>query len=164
MSAEFFQIGEDHRSKTSIRAWEPGDGLYCSHRTNRAKTPCTAPVAVKKTVLKSGGSKWNPEVRTYNICGLHLAQAMTGLGGPGITAEADKAAREAVLAAHWDEYQAELAKRVDEKRMEGLSRLPHAIQEAIRNAEPAEPESEEPPINSDPTPVQAARNIEGAAS
>lgn len=134
MSAkEFYRLSEDHTSVTDIRAWEPGDGLFCSSRTSRSKVPCTVPVAVIRRKFKDGGRKWNPEIRNFNACEHHVANTLAEAGykNPGITTVADKEAREAILAAHWDEYQAELAKRIEAGKEAQLSKLPTALRDAI---------------------------------
>lgn len=137
MSTEYFRLGEDHRSTTDIRVWVPGDGLFCSSRTTRSKVPCTVPVAVVRRTLKDGGRRWNPEVRHSNACEHHVANilAEAGYSKPGITTDADKEAREAVLAAHWEEYQAELMRRVEAKRDEQLAKLPDSLREALAKVE-----------------------------
>lgn len=130
---EFYRLSDDSRTITEVRAWEPGDGLFCSSRSSRSKIACTVPVAVFRRTLKQGGGRWNPEVRHSNACEHHVANilAEAGYKKPGITTVADKEAREAVIAAHWDEYQAELTKRVEAAREEHLGKLPTALREAI---------------------------------
>lgn len=130
---EFYRLSEDSRSFTEVRAWEPGDGLFCSSRTVRSKIPCTVPVAVIRRTLKGGGARWNPEVRHSNACEHHVANVLAEAGykNPGITTVADKEAREAVVAAHWGEYQAELTKRIEAKKEEQLGKLPTSLREAI---------------------------------
>ena len=142
MSAkEFYRLSEDHRSFTDVRAWEPGDGLFCSSRTSRSKVPCSVPVAVIRRTSKGGSTKWNPEFRNSNACEHHVANVLAeaGYSRPGITTVADKEAKEAVLAAHWDEYQAELSKRIEAAREEQLGKLPTALREAIAALSDSEP-------------------------
>lgn len=138
MSGNEWYVIESSREKTvEIRAWQAGDGLMCSSRTARSKVSCGPPVVAMLT--RTIENRWNRgddpkyQIRRYLMCEHHVANTLSGAGYkvPGITTEADKEAREAVLAAHWDEYQSELARRVIQKREEQLSKLPDSLRQAI---------------------------------
>lgn len=87
--------------KIQIREWRPGDGLNCSFATRSTKrVPCGPPVAVQ-TTEHWPGQRYSRTVR-HVVCALHLP----GMVRPGeVVAEAEKAARERIAVAHWDEFQ-----------------------------------------------------------
>ena len=72
-------------------------------------------------------------IRLALVCEHHIANTLSGAGYrvAGITTEADKEAREAVLSAHWDEYQEELHRRVKEKKEAQMSKLPETLRAAF---------------------------------
>lgn len=134
---EWYVIESGSDKTVEMRAWQAGDGLMCSSRTARSKVSCGPPIAVLKTRTTTSRS-WSArdpqyQIRNYLMCEHHVANTLSGAGYkvPGITTEADKEAREAVLAAHWDEYQDELARRVIQKRDEQLAKLPDSLRQAI---------------------------------
>ncbi|MGP5014668.1 hypothetical protein ACTXJX_12700 [Glutamicibacter ardleyensis] len=141
-SQEWFEFPSDRRdTETLVRAWKPGDGMTCSHRTSRAKVSCGAPVALVKRVTTSIGYR-SPripevEVRRTVVCSHHVANVIKGAGYAitGITTDAEKEAREAVLAAHWEEYQKEFATRVKAKRDGYLEKLPESLRVAFEEIE-----------------------------
>lgn len=134
---EWFVLEETPARTVEIRAWMAGDGLSCSFRTARSKISCGAPVAVLKTVVSDRdwrrGGEDRKRVRTSLVCEHHIANTLSGAcyRVAGITTEADKEAREAILAAHWEEYQEELVRRVKEKKEAQLSKLPDSLREAF---------------------------------
>lgn len=138
---EFHRIGSDRWRDNEIAVWEPGDGLYCSNRNRSSKVECGAPVAIIRKILRRDNkyyvSKYDKEVITRNLCSHHLSQTLQELNGDQYTptTEADKEAKEYILAKYWDEYQAEFNRRVTEKREANLSALPDALRDAICNLE-----------------------------
>lgn len=141
---EFFSIGSDRQRDNEIAIWEPGDGLYCSNRRSGvSKVECGVPVAVIRKILRKSPyeyvSKYDREVITKNLCAHHLSQTLNELNGEMYTptTQADKEAKEFILAKYWDEYQSEFNRRVAEKIESNLASLPESIREAIRNLEGA---------------------------
>lgn len=97
-----------------IRDWEPGDGIRCRFAKRApANIPCGLPVRTR--ITKSGSRPGGP-VREWvtPMCANHAG------GQPGtLSAAADKAARERLIAAHYEEYlgylKDESARVVDER-------------------------------------------------
>jgi hypothetical protein len=96
----------------TFRAWRPGDGIRCTY-THRAADgiPCGPPVVVVTADLERVGRVVTR--RTTLLCSNHLVSrfAPGGQAMGQLTARRDREAREAVLAAHWEEYQVERDKR-----------------------------------------------------
>lgn len=133
---DWFVLHSSEEKTVEIQAWAAGDGLTCSHKNGRARVSCGAPVATMNTSTVEGG--WRPSgptrrIRTMVICEHHVANTLSGAGYriAGITTEADKEAREAIIAAHWDDYQIELHRRVAENREAQLSKLPESLRSAF---------------------------------
>jgi len=116
-------------SYSSIRAWQPGDGVTCS-RTRQAPrdAPCGRPVAVYTTPAETvrygrtlGTATRPPIERTFTVCANHIPGDLT----PGeASAKARKAAAEALIVAHWDEYQALIEKYVADAQATRYEALP----------------------------------------
>lgn len=128
-----YVVGDGYSSRT-IRAWVPGDGLVCSSAA-LAKNPsmrCGVPVAVIINERAARmGRQMNPISR--NVCALHLA-GQFGVNRGAMRAKADAAAREQVLAAHWDEYQAALDAACDAAEAELLAQIPEDLRALITEA------------------------------
>ena len=129
------QTSPYRKKRVEIKAWEPGDGLHCSSKNMARRLPCTAPVAVVRTIEpNSRGMQYPLEVRTRVVCRSHLA----GMAGKApLGADVEKRAREAVLAAHWDEYQAEIVKQRGIAEQTRLASLPDFLREAAEGADDA---------------------------
>lgn len=122
---------------TEIRIWEAGDGLMCTARKSN-KTPCGRPVAVQRSMHAASGAM-PASTRTRVICAHHLAELVTHrtrdkFHGASIKTAADKVAREAVIANHWDEYQEAYKNAVDEAQNSALSLLPETLREVARQS------------------------------
>lgn len=117
-----------------IREWRPGDGTHCAFARMQRKEPCGPPVAVQDT-LNLNPSSLPARIRR-NICAEHLAGQLTtdGKTRRDAIAKAEKVAREAVVAAHWDEYKAAYTAELDRQRDELLGAVPEAIRDVLRAA------------------------------
>jgi hypothetical protein len=129
--------------EVSIRAWEPGDGMNCRWAGFNKVHICEAPVAVIREDLgskmqydrRAGTAESRPVFRLSVTCSRHAAEAIRTFSGSqsdkcnttSITTEADKAARESVLAAHWTEYQEALAAQITKRRDNALDSLPTSL-------------------------------------
>lgn len=112
-----------------VTNWIPGDGLLCSAagKQRDSATRCSAPMAVHE----SWGSKWGTQrgVTRRVICGTHLADLVRYLTrevqhAPTVKVEAQRVAKEQVLAAHWDEYQDAVAAHMERIKDEAFVLLP----------------------------------------
>ncbi|MFB4320652.1 hypothetical protein [Actinomadura sp. 21ATH] len=104
-------------TQIEIREWQPGDGLACSW-ANRApsRIPCGPPVAVQVNRVHSG-TQFEKAYRRV-VCALHLPGSVQ----PGeVMVDAEKAARERLAVAHWDEYQALIAEEISRRVEEAYS-------------------------------------------
>lgn len=88
--------------ETVLRPWEPGDGLHCTFSSRASRNrPCGRPVAVRVSKYSNVHRRNVP--RNTVVCSYHLSEQVR----PGdLSLRAETAAREKVLAEHWDEYQA----------------------------------------------------------
>lgn len=134
MSA-WFNIGTDSLGREyAVRAWVPGDGLFCSRSNRNAKTPCTAPVATLRTTRHNA---WpTKETRHSVVCRNHVAKAVHDVTpGPSgdLNAQSEKAAKERVLAEHWDEYRAAFTAELAERRRQLWAALPEPLARAIQS-------------------------------
>jgi hypothetical protein len=98
---QVIDLGERYNSHRELRVWKPGDGLTCSFASRASRNrPCGPPVAVRHVV--SHPTSIRPRQHREVICAYHLSdQCSPG----GLSLEAETAAREKVIVAHWDEYQ-----------------------------------------------------------
>lgn len=86
------------------RSWQPGDGMRCSLANRAAEGfPCGPPVLTQVKQHVAVGRK--TAMKTTVICKNHVASRFIPGGLGVINAQAERKAREAVLASHWDEYQ-----------------------------------------------------------
>lgn len=126
----------------SYRAWKPGDGLLCNLHGRAARdVPCGPPVVSRVIEDKPAGrgARKRPEV----LCVNHLASRFIR-GGIGIlNAELDREAREAVLAAHWDEYLAERAKRRGQLHEQIAAAVPEEFRPLVREGLAAHEQAQE---------------------
>lgn len=127
--------------EVSIREWEPGDGLLCRWSAKSLAVPCGEPVAVvqrRRTDTSYRPGRYGKEVERFHhsvVCSLHAAEVVrqfvtdqTDARNPiGIVTEAQRIAREAVIAAHWDEYQRAVAANVEAAKDEALAHLPESF-------------------------------------
>ena len=127
---EQIPLGQKYYTQFTVRAWEPGDGLRCSYAKNAPRSrPCGRPVAVKigqdtRTVRAASS-------RHYVVCAYHLSTAIT----PGeMSAEAETAAREKVLAEHWDEYQQAIQEFMGPRVDEMIGTLPDGLKKLVIEA------------------------------
>lgn len=114
-----------------VREWRPGDGTDCSHRHYRRKLQCGAPVALLLTINPNPGP-YAPARVIRRVCASHLVQTAINdyrseWNMPAVRQRAEKAAREAVIAAHWDEYAAESEARIEQALAEQLAQLPEFV-------------------------------------
>ena len=96
--------------RTRVERWKPGDGICCSETNSTRATdrpPCGPPVAV----LSDAGSDHLYRVKRRVVCALHFPNA---LSAGDIATSSRKIATEAVVVAHWDEYQQRYQAAVDE--------------------------------------------------
>lgn len=131
--------GSKRPVSAQIRVWYPGDGLACAHTLKQRLVACSVPVAVIEVTSEERDYR-GPRitVRTAPVCKRHVAQAIRELDGEqnfNLIAEADKVARETVLAAHWDEYQSELQRARENLASEAVAALPEVLRDAIHSAE-----------------------------
>ena len=121
----------------SIRAWTPGDGLMCSSgRQGRTAVQCGVPVAV---IATGEGEKYQ-RARVRNVCAIHAATLVRQLmreqrAEATIKTDAQRIARERVLAAHWDEYQAAIDDAIFVEQEKAFAWLPDELREAILSNE-----------------------------
>lgn len=110
--------------------WQPGDGLHCSHAKKAPLgMPCGRPVATISKPFDVVGRR--STTRKYVVCAAHLP----GLEAPGqISARAVLAAKEQVLADHWEEYSALRDRLIQQFAEESLSNLPEELREIARRA------------------------------
>lgn len=118
--------------ETLVRAWEPGDGVSCSHAGVQRREPCGPPVAVVETVEPPSEYRREKRIRRV-ICPGHLAGLITkGAWAPAkIRAAAEREAQEVVLTAHWDEYQSEYRSRLDAAKSAQLAQIPEGLREIL---------------------------------
>lgn len=151
MSVEWLDIPNlstlPHRGEkeVSIREWEPGDGLLCRWSARSLAVPCGEPVAVIQTRRMETSyrpGRYGKEVERFHhsvVCSLHAAEVIrqyvteqTDARNPvGIVTEAQRIAKEAVIAAHWDEYQQAVKAHVDDAKREALSHLPESFRKYV---------------------------------
>ncbi len=135
----------DQGTDLYVKAWEPGDGLTCSHATKGNKFSCGVPVAVTREIQRKArliGSAtprpwWEDNHRGFVVCADHLAVHFSGSSVGELNAAAERSAREQVIAKHWDEYLAALDERREGLRNKALDSLPRDIAAAIRGEESA---------------------------
>ena len=117
---------------SSIRAWQPGDGVACSRARQAPRdAPCGRPVAVYTTpaeAIRYGGTfgttTRRPIERTFTVCANHIPGGLT----PGeASAKARKAAAESLIVEHWDEYQALIEKYVADAQAARYEALPEDL-------------------------------------
>ena len=127
--------GSKRPVSAQIRVWHPGDGLACAHTTKQRLVACTVPVAVIEVTSQEDGYRGpRVTVRTSSVCKRHVAQAIRDLDGEqnfNLVAEADRVARETVLAAHWDEYQREIKRVRENLAGEAVSALPEVLRDVL---------------------------------
>lgn len=93
-------------SKDEIRDWRPGDGITCRYATRAPRlVPCGRPVKTKITMVMGGammGGHRGERRVVSPVCSHHVKFD----SWPSKTmAQATKVAREALIAAHYGEYQ-----------------------------------------------------------
>lgn len=137
--------GIDNRGvETLLRRWFPGDGLYCSYGNHQRREPCGKPVAASKTINPEGNRRFSggvgsrmeyyPKVTNRILCAAHLASLFAL--SPGETrAQAEREAREELIAEHWDEYQASYKARIAAKREEQVNKIPESLRETLSNVD-----------------------------
>jgi hypothetical protein len=121
----------------SIRAWKPGDGLSCSLSRHQRLVTCGPPVAVVRTVTHEANQYrvTEPVSKLRNVCTRHVAESVRALvGDAGWTnqnsnAEVEKIARERVITAHWDEFQAALEEERAAIQERYLAVLPDSLRQ-----------------------------------
>lgn len=125
------------RDLGTFRAWAPGDGLQC-WLINRAAqgVPCGPPVVTQQRPGR-------PRVQVF--CRFHLASRFIYGGVGRIASEMDREAREAVLAAHWDEYLTERAQRLDALHAELIAAIPEEFRPLVEAGMAAHVEPEGAP-------------------
>lgn len=141
-------VNDFRNSTTSVRVWEPGDGLYCAHRS-RASAPCGRPVAVMTTHEETSNCR-RPrtamETRSYVLCLNHLAKAVQNkVGGMNAGNSQEQKARSAALerlaVAHWEEFQ----RYQEEARVAAIESmldvLPDGLREAVQNLDALQEQS-----------------------
>lgn len=114
---------------SAYRPWAPGDGLNCK-MINRATqgVPCGPPVISRdRTNAGRYGTSRDIEV----ICQHHVASRFIHGGIGKMNAELERDAREAVIAAHWDEYVAEKELRRAAMIAEALAMIPDELRPLI---------------------------------
>lgn len=129
--SEWYELPEKRYNKTtSIKPWEPGDGISCSHRNSRSHAPCTPPVAVIRTTEPpSASTRYSfGGTRKRVVCRNHLARMFSD---SSIGAEAERRAREAVLVAHWDEYQEQIKRQRVIASEEQFAGIPESLRDAM---------------------------------
>jgi len=133
-----------------VRPWRPGDGLACSHAAVQRREPCGPPAVISETIDESTSSaKWRPPVRRVRrvLCAGHFAGLVAGHDWKPwkIRKAAEDEAKEAVLAAHWSEFQSEYRTRLDAAKTEQLNKIPEGLREVLAaidwDAMPAEGEA-----------------------
>lgn len=138
-------VNDFQKSTTSVRVWEPGDGLYCAHRS-RASVPCGRPVAVMTTTEPTSDFRRRSGsivTRHYVLCLNHLAKAVQNkVGGMNAGSNEEQRARrdamERLAVAHWDEflrYQEEARVAAIESM---LDVLPDELRDAVQNLDTAQ--------------------------
>ncbi|MDG3012182.1 hypothetical protein G4X40_18740 [Rhodococcus sp. D2-41] len=132
--SDWIKIGERNETETFIRPWSPGDGLVCSQAGKQKRSPCGPPVASKMILYPRGTyvrhGEWREKRIHSVVCVSHLAGQFASSPG-GERAEVERAAREQLIVAHWDEYQAAVAERFAEVRALRLAAIPEAIRDLI---------------------------------
>ena len=131
-------------TELAVREWEPGDGVFCGWATRRSKYECTEPVAVLRTI-DTGGYRGSHRVRTRVLCARHLGETFRSYVGDNagernpqpLTVRAEKAAREAILAAHWDEYQKTRQKYIEAAEAELVELVPEDLRRFLVAGEDA---------------------------
>lgn len=126
----------NNRQNNRISAWVPGDGLICSagNTGRRSAVRCSAPAALHEawgTRYDSSGS-----VTRRVVCSIHLAgliRSLTRAERSDVTIKtlAQQAAREAVIAAHWAEYQDAIDEALKSEQESAFSKLPDWLREQI---------------------------------
>ena len=123
---------------SSIRAWQPGDGVTCSRARQAPRdAPCGRPVAVYTTPAETvryggafGTTTRRPIERTFTVCANHIPGDLT----PGeASARARKAAAEALIVEHWGEYQALIEKCVADAQASRYEALPADVRALLAN-------------------------------
>lgn len=118
--------------RVTVRAWRPGDGLTCSSAA-KLKDPamrCGVPVAVIVSQQATGpGGRLKTVGRI--ACAIHLA-GQFGFSRGETRVRAEKAARELVIANHWDEYQKALDDACDAAEVELLAQIPDEVRALIQ--------------------------------
>lgn len=119
----------------TIREWQPGDGLTCRYAKRSPKEiPCGPPVAAVTQLISAvrRGDRYVTNV----VCLNHLPGSVKP---SEVRTDADRAAREAVIVAHWDEYMEQLAAQVKRLQADRLSDLPQALQQLLTGDEETTP-------------------------
>lgn len=117
-------------SDRSIREWRPGDGLRCRWASKAPReVPCGVPAAVITLHdFKPGPYRANT-CRSWVVCQNHIP----GVVPAGqIRVQAEKFAREKVLADHWDDYQTQLKEEAERLLEAQMVDVPERIRELIR--------------------------------
>lgn len=132
--------GTHRERETFIRAWVPGDGLMCSAGSARSSVRCTTPAAVLRTkFIDAGWHNRNAPTTTLRVlCAIHAAEAVrnaTGEKGQGIKTEAQRIAKEQIIATHWDEYLAAVEDALAEQQSRYLSMLPESLRTVLAQTE-----------------------------
>jgi hypothetical protein len=127
---EWIDRGMQYNSHRRIRVWKPGDGLTCSHTRKASRyRPCGPPVAVQEVCSHPQSSK--PHNHREILCAYHLSTEMS----PGaLVAHAERMAKEEVVVAHWDEYQAAVERYVKPKMEELIGDLPDNLKIMVLEA------------------------------
>jgi hypothetical protein len=130
--SDFVLIEENWLQKVFVRAWEPGDGLTCSHAKAAPRDlPCTEPVAVTVTEDKretSRTGRWSRTDTRRLLCRNHAP----GLARPSqIHADARKAALERLAVENWATYQRYVDEEIQSRRDQALVQAPPEIRRIV---------------------------------
>lgn len=110
---------------TRYKVWQPGDGLHCTYQTHEARNaPCTRPVAVRWRTTNQG------KERREVVCAMHILDGNVS----GLSADAEREAAEAIIAAHYDEYRTLVRKLADEKVDQAVAEVPEELRALARAA------------------------------
>lgn len=147
-ATEWFELPNNDTSwrgretkEVSIRGWQAGDGLLCSHAGMQRKFPCGKPVAVVRRVTERETKSHVERVSLRVVCTHHVADVVrqtvgeSGWHNVGSAAVIEKEAREEVLVNHWDEYQALLLAKAESIHESYLSMIPESLREYFKEVE-----------------------------
>lgn len=123
-------LGDAYNAHRELRTWKPGDGLTCSFASRASRNrPCGPPVAVR--VGTSLHPSDNGRQRREVVCAYHLS---VNLGPGDLSVQAETMAREEVIVAHWDEYQAAVRRHMEPLVEAMIGNLPEELKLLVLDA------------------------------